>query len=199
MADATGAPPAGDVGAGPAVPNDPWAKTPEQATARLDQMSAEYAAREAPAPTAEQIQDARDAETLLASRIRDDAWMRRYQNGSPRERAEYQQLQQAIADGADQTGQARVGEVETTVGPHGVRRADLIGWIDRMSKVGIPEEGIIRTLNGDFSDEDVEWAQGELDRLMATPEWRTALLSGDPTALHQWTAWCAVISSRKNI
>jgi hypothetical protein len=55
----------------------------------------------------------------------------------------------------------------------------------------------MRTLTGDFSDNDVAWAQGELDRAMATKEWTAALLAGDPTVLHEWTAWCAIVSSRK--
>jgi hypothetical protein len=75
----------------------------------------------------------------------------------------------------------------------------MIGMIDHLSKVGIPEEGIVRTLTGNFSNEDIEWAQGLLDKSMATKEWADALLRGDPTVLHEWTALCAVVSAGKTI
>jgi len=58
---------------------------------------------------------------------------------------------------------------------------------------------VVRTLTGNFSPEDIEWAQGWLDRGMATKEWTDALLRGDPTVLHEWTALCAVVSAGKTI
>jgi hypothetical protein len=174
--------------------------TPAQASAALDQKSAQFAAQSAvPVPSVEQVQDADDAAHRLAALQADPIWAKRFMSGSVAEQREYEALREVIKAGADETGSIRVGEVETVVGPHGVRRQDMIGMIDHLSKVGIPEEGVVRTLTGNFSDEDVEWAQVELDKAMATKEWTDALLRGDPTALHAWTALCAVVSSRKAI
>jgi hypothetical protein len=179
---------------------DPWSMTPTQASAALDQKSAQFAAQSvAPVPSAEQVQDADDAAHRLAALTADRDWLAKFTRGSIAERQEYEALTEAIKAGVDETGSIRVGEVETVVGPHGVRRQDLISTIEHLSKVGIPEQGVVRTLTGDFSDEDVEWAQAELDKAMATKEWTDALLRGDPTALHAWTALCAVVSSRKAI
>jgi hypothetical protein len=100
-----------------------------------------------------------------------------------------------IAAGVDETGSTVVGQVETLVGDNAVRRSDMIGAIEDLSKAGIPDEGIIRTLNADFSEDDIEWAQRELDKAMATPSWRDALLAGDPTAKHEFTALCAVVAA----
>jgi hypothetical protein len=172
--------------------------TPAQATAYLDQKSAQFEAQSAPQPpSAEQIEDARDAEVRLAKLTCDPVWVRKFTEGSRAERAEYERLTSLIAAGANETGSAVVGDVEVVEGPHGVRRQDLIGTIEDLSKIGIPDEGIIRTLNADFSDEDIEWAQRELDRGLATKEWTDALLRGDPTVLHEFTALCAVVSAGK--
>jgi hypothetical protein len=170
--------------------------TPAQAGEALAQRSAQFAAQQtAPVSTPEQVQDAHDAELRLAKLTCDPIWMRKFTQGSRAERLEYEQLTQAIAAGADD-GHIRVGDVETTM-EGGVRRQDLIGAIEDLSKIGIPEEGIIRTLTADFSDEDIEWAQRELDRGMATKEWTDALLRGDPTVLHEFTALCAVVAAGK--
>jgi hypothetical protein len=173
--------------------------TPEQATAYLDQKAAQYAAQQtARVPTAEEVGDAHIAELRLAKLSTDQAWLRRYAAGSIPERREYEALIQAIAAGIDETTDSVVvGEVETVVGDNAVRRQDMISTIEDLSRVGIPDEGIIRTLNADFSDDDIEWAQRELDRAMATPSWRDALLAGDPTAKHEFTALCAVVSAGK--
>jgi len=193
--DATSASPS--TGASPTAV-DPWAMTPEQATAYLEQKSAQYAAQSAPpVPTAEEIQDAHDAELLLARLSCDPVWARKVAEGSRAERLEYERLTRMIAAGADETGMSvRVGDVEV-VEEGGIRRADLFGALSDLNKVGIPLEGLERILDGNFSDEDVAWAQRELDRGLATKEWTDALLRGDPTVLHEFTALCAVVAAGK--
>jgi hypothetical protein len=170
--------------------------TPEQATAVLEQKSAEFAAKQAaPVPTADQVESADDAAQRLARLTADESWMRRYAAGSRAERLEYEQLTRAIAAGAAETGlPIRVGDVEV-VEEGGMRRADLFGTLSDLHKVGIPLEGLERILDGNFSDEDVAWAERELDRGMATKEWTDALLRGDPTVRHEFTALCAVVSA----
>jgi hypothetical protein len=74
----------------------------------------------------------------------------------------------------------------------------LVAEISHLAKVGIPEAGIVRTLTGDFSAEDIEWAQGWLERGMATREWTDALLRGDPAVVHEWTALCGMVSAGKS-
>jgi hypothetical protein len=148
----------------------------------------------------EQIQDAYDAEVRLAALTNQVEWIRKFTAGSAAERREYEELKEIIAAGADETGMSvRVGDAEVVEGPHGIRRSDLFGTLSDLNKVGIPEEGLERILDGNWSDADVEFAQRELDRLTATPAWREALCAGDPTARHEMTAWSAVISSRKTL
>jgi hypothetical protein len=88
--------------------------------------------------------------------------------------------------------------IEMTVGSEGIRRQDLISEISHLGSVGIPEAGIVRTINADFSAEDIAWGQENLDRAMATKEWADALLRGDPTVVHEWTAWCALVAAGKS-
>jgi hypothetical protein len=177
---------------------DPWSMTPAQATAYLDQKSAEYAAQQtAPVPTAEQVEGADDAAVRLARLSCDPVWARKVAEGSRAERAEYERLTQMIAAGADETGMSvRVGDVEV-VEEGGIRRSDLFGTLSDLNKVGIPLEGLERILDGNFSPDDIEWAEHELDRGLATKEWTDALLRGDPTVRHEFTALCAVISAGK--
>jgi hypothetical protein len=175
--------------------------TAEQATQQLAVMQAAYDAKSAPQlPSAEQIESAEsayDAEVRLARLTADESWMRRYAAGSRAERAEYEQLTRMIAAGADETGMSvRVGDVET-LREGEIRRADLFGVLSDMNKAGVALEGLERFLDGNFSDEDIEFAQRELDRLTATPAWRDALLAGDPQCRHELVAWSAVISSGK--
>jgi hypothetical protein len=117
--------------------------------------------------------------------------------GSRAERLEFEALTQAIANEAE--GQPFVAApIEVTVGSESIRRQDLISEISHLSKVGIPEEGVVRTLTGDFSAEDVAWAQGCLDRALSSKEWCDALLAGNnPAVLHEWTAWSAIVASGK--
>jgi hypothetical protein len=126
--------------------------------------------------------------------------VKRFHAGSAAERAEYEQLVQAIAaaTGEDGTSSTWIGNVET-VGEFGIKRQDLIGVISDLARVGIAPEGVERIVTGDFSDADVEAAQLELDRLMATKTWTDGLLAGDPECLHAFQAWCGVLASRRTL
>jgi hypothetical protein len=175
--------------------------TPEQATQWLDNRAVEFAARSAaPVPSRGQVESAYDAEVRLAALTSNVDWIRKFTAGSPAERREYEELKAIIADGADETGMSiRVGDAEVVEGPFGVRRSDLFGALSDMNKIGIPVEGLERFLDGNFSEEDQLWAQQSLDRAMATKEWTDGLLRGDPTCLHEFTAWCAVVSAGKTL
>jgi hypothetical protein len=191
--NATGGSPTADV-----VPADPWAMTPAQAGEALAERSAKFDAVQV--SSAEQVQDARDAEVRLAALTADPTWVKKFHQGSPAERAEYEQLTQMIAaaTGEDGTSSTWIGNVET-VGEFGVKRQDLIGVINDLGKVGIPPEGVERIVTGNFSDEDVAEARHQLDRLMATKSWADGLLAGDPECLHAFRAWCGVIASRQTL
>jgi hypothetical protein len=176
---------------------DPWGLSSAQATALLDQKSAQFAAQSAaPVPSAEQVQDARDAEIRLAALQADPSWVKRFMSGSLAERREHEALVQIINDGVDETGTIRLGEIET-VTEGNVRRQDLFGALSDLNKIGIPEAGLERFLDGDFSEQDQLWAQQSLDKALSTKAWTDALLAGDPTARHEFTAWCAVVSAGK--
>jgi hypothetical protein len=175
---------------------DTWSLTPDQATAQLAAMQAAYDASGAPAaPTAEQVQDAYDARLRLTALTNDPVWARRYMQGCIPEKREFEALTEMIANDAEATGVLEA-PIETTV-EGGIRRQDLISEIDHLGKVGIPDEGIVAIATGNFSEADVEWAQGWLEKGLATKEWTDALLRGDPTVLHEWTALCGVIASGK--
>jgi hypothetical protein len=196
MADEAASPSTG----APSTAVDPWSMTPQQASEQLAAMQAAYDAKSAPpVPTADQVESADDAAQRLARLTADETWMRKYAQGSRAERLEYERLTQMIAAGADETGMSvRVGDVEV-VEEGGLRRADLFGTLSDLNKVGIPLEGLERILDGNFSDEDIAWAERELDRGLATKEWTDALLRGDPTVRHEFTALCAVVSAGKAI
>jgi hypothetical protein len=176
---------------------DAWSLSPSEAGEVLAERSADFAA---PVPTAEQVQDAYDARLRLTSLTNDPAWAKRFMEGSIPERREFEALTQTIANADEAGAESVVGSppIETTIGSESIRRQDWVAEIAHLSKVGIPEAGIVRTLTGDFSEADIEWAQGWLDKGMATKEWTDALLRGDPTVLHEWTALCAVVSAGKS-
>jgi hypothetical protein len=199
MDETTGAPPAVDAGVAgpsPAATIDPRSiKTPQEATAWLNQRAAEYAAEQA--ARAEAAQGKTDAEIRLSRLAKDPDFLRRYAQGEPAARREHEALTQEIAAG-DEVGSVNVGPVEV-VGEFGVRRSDLISEIDRLSRLGIPDEGVVKAITGDFTPEDIAWAQTELDKCLATREWVDGLLRGDPKILHERTALCAVISAGKTL
>jgi hypothetical protein len=190
--DTTAASPAAD-----AV--DPWSMTPAQASAALDQKSAQFAAQSAaPVPSAEQVEDARAAEIRLAALQASPDWRRKFASGSIPERREYEALVQIINAGVDETGTIRVGEIET-VTEGNVRRQDLFGALSDLNRIGIPEAGLERFLDGSFTEGDELWAQQSLDKALSTKAWTDALLAGDAAARHEFAAWSMIISSRKAI
>jgi hypothetical protein len=168
--------------------------SPEEATAWLNQRSVEYAAEQA--ARAEAMQGRTDAEIRLSRLAKDPDFLRRYAQGEPTARREHEALVQEIAAG-EELGSVNVGP--EVVGEYGVRRSDLIEEIERLSRLGIPEEGVVKVIAGDFTSEDIEWAQAELDKCLATREWVDGLLRGDPKILHERTALCAVISAGKTL
>jgi hypothetical protein len=177
------------------VPADPWQMSPQQADKALAARGARFDA--AQAASLEALRAGSDSEIELSRKLADRDWVRAFQRGSRVEQEDYARLTAAIATAADQDGTSiLVGPAEVV--PEGsVRRRDMISMIDHLSKIGLPEQGVVRALTGDFSDEDIEWAQRELDRGMATKEWADRLLSGDPEILHQWTAYCCILAARK--
>jgi hypothetical protein len=183
---ATGAAPAAD------IRSDVWSLTPEEAGAVLAERAADFR----PAvPSAEQVQDAHDAKLRLEALSNDPAWVKKYLEGSIPERRELEALTETIA--AEGDAPYVQAPIESTFGDQSIRRQDLISEISHLGKVGIPAEGIERTLTGNFSEADVEWAQRELERGLATKEWAAGVLAGDPTCVHEWTALCAVVSAGK--
>jgi hypothetical protein len=102
-----------------------------------------------------------------------------------------------VAAAADEGGFINVGEVETVTGDFGVARKNLIDSIADLGKTGIPPEGIERIITGNWSDEDIQFAERELARLTNDPAWQKALCAGDRTARHELRAWSAVAGSRK--
>jgi hypothetical protein len=171
---------------------DVWSLSPEEAGAVLAVRAADFS----PAvPTAEQVQDVHDARLRLAALTADPIWAKKFMEGSIPERREFEALTEMIANEGDAPFVS--APIESTFGDQSVRRQDLISEISHLGKVGIPAEGIERTLTGNFSEADVEWAQRELERGMATKEWRDGVLAGDPTCVHEWTALCAVVAAGK--
>jgi hypothetical protein len=222
MVDATGAPPAAppavDAGVAPvaapaAAPAADQPMSREQILHEINQAPPEERAQmyqrysdffhrdQAPVPSREQVEDAHDAEVRLAALTNDPAWIRKYNERSPAERAEAAELQEIIRAGRDADGlSVRVGDAEVIDAisdPHGVRRSDVFGVLSDLNRLGIPEAGLERILDGNFSDEEYEFAERELDRLKNDPVWQKALCAGDRTARHELAAWSAVAGSRK--
>jgi hypothetical protein len=185
--------PAGTPSEAADVRQDIWTLSPAEAGEILAERAADFAPQ---ALTAEQVQDATDARIRLTQLTNDPVWAKKYMEGSPDEKREFEALTQQIAD-AGEGAPFMETPIEMTVGDQSVRRQDLISALSHLGGLGIPAEGIERIVTGEWSDEDVGWAQQLLDRGMATPEWTNALLRGDPAAVHEWTALCGVLSARK--
>jgi hypothetical protein len=123
---------------------DAWSLTPAEAGAVLTERSADFAA---PVPSAEQVQDAYDARLRLAALTNDPRWSKAFMEGGRAERAEFEQLTQAITNESEAQGDTFVqAPIELTVGDQSTRRQDVIAEISHLGKVGIPEAGMERTL-----------------------------------------------------
>jgi hypothetical protein len=176
-------------------------QAPAEDRAELYETYSNIFHRPPPAPTAEQVaagQDAYDAEIRLASLLADPNFARRYSEGGIAERREIEELKQTIAAGGDAS--VRIGDaevVDAVSDPRAMRRHELFGALTDLNRAGIPLEGIGKILDGNWSDNDVEFAANELDRLRNDPVWQKALLAGDRTARHELRAWSAVAGSRK--
>jgi hypothetical protein len=183
--------PAGTPSEAADVRQDIWSLTPEEA----GQVLAERAADFAPQPlTAEQVQDATDARIRLSQLTNDPAWAKRFMEGNPAERREFEALTAMIANAADETTPFVQAPAETTLGDQSARRQDLISVISHHGKLGLPVENIEKTLTGDWTAEDVEYAQACLDQGFATKEWVDGLLRGDPVCVREWTGLCGALS-----
>jgi hypothetical protein len=173
--------------------------SPAEATELLNEFTASFH-KPAPPPTLEQCRDGRDAQVRLSAITSDKDWIARFLAGGAAEKAEFHALSEMVAAAADAGGYINVGELgENVVGEFGVRRTDMIDAISDLKRDGIPPEGIERILTGSFSDQDVQVAQYELNKLTSNSEWRGRLLSGDAEAKHQFRAWNAVIASRRTL
>jgi hypothetical protein len=168
-----------------------WDLSPQEA----GEVLAEWAADFRPAvPTAEQVQDYHDARARLTALTNDATWTRKYLEGSLAEVREFEQLTKMIANEAEPIGYQESHEV---LMEGQLPRVKLISAISHMGKVGIPAEGIERIVTGDFSAEDIEWGRQQLDRAMATKEWTDGLLRGDPTCVHEFWAYTALVAAGK--
>jgi hypothetical protein len=137
-------------------------------------------------PSAEQVQDAYDAQVRLAALTNDPTWAKKFMAGSIPERQEFDALTQQIAAGADAGGGVGLPESEITLGTEGLKRENLISEISHLSAIGVPEAGIERILTADYPAESIPEAQALLDRNMATREWREALLASQlPQAIFE--------------
>jgi hypothetical protein len=176
-------------------------QAPAEDRAELYQEYSNIFHRPPPAPTAEQVaagQDAYDAEIRLAALLADPNFARRYAEGGIAERREIEALKATIAAGGDAS--VRIGDaevVDAVSDVRAVRRHDLFGALHDLNKAGIPVEGLEKILDGNWTDNDVEFATRELDRLVNDPDWCRRLLAGDRTARHEQRAWSAVVGSRK--
>jgi hypothetical protein len=176
-------------------------QAPAEDRAELYQQYSDIFHRPAPAPSREQVaasQDAYDAEVRLASLLADPQFARRYSEGGIAERREIEELKATIAAGGDPSvriGDAEVVDAVTDV--RAMRRHELFGALHDLNRAGIPPAGLEAILDGNWSDNDVEFAANELDRLKNDPVWQKALLAGDRTARHELRAWSAVAGSRR--
>jgi hypothetical protein len=173
---------------------------PEDRAELYDQYSAIFH-RPAPPPSREQVmagRDAYDAEVRLAALLADPNFARRYSEGGIAERREIEELKQTIAAGGDPS--VRIGDaevVDAVSDPRAMRRHELFGALTDLNRAGIPLEGLEKILDGNWSDDDVQFAERELDRLVNDPDWQRRLLAGDRTARHEQRAWSAVAGSRR--
>jgi hypothetical protein len=158
--------------------------TPEQACQRLDELTAAY---RGPAPSAAPTTPA-EAAARLRVLANDKAWGSRYLDGNIAERHEFQALSELAASG-DQSPDFDIVTVDSVTDPHAVSPRVFNDAMDQLRALGLPdaaERYIIDLDRGVRVDRptqgDKQAARQALDRLVKNPEWRQAVLSGDPRA-----------------
>jgi hypothetical protein len=165
--------------------------TPAEATAKLAEMSAAYAA----APPAIQATTPVQASQRLAQLGESPDFLRKLQSGDAETVREWNRLSElkaaaTIADAFTDNPQL----VEVTQGDTGLTSRNLISAAADLRAVGIPDEGIEAIIAGrPFPEADVAAAHDLLAQAMASEEWKAKFKDGDPICIHDWTTWCAII------
>jgi hypothetical protein len=194
----TGTPTVADT-LGDAAP-DAWSLSPAQAGERLEAMSKDYQT------AAEAKADARrtpgqKAAAALERKMQDPEWRRRLENGGVAERDEWQALLTAQNEGQGAStlediarGRAIAPANEVTF-DGAISTRDLMTTAADLKEIGIPEGGVAAILRGDtFSEADVQGARAWLAEAGRNPAFLKALMEGEPTVVHQFTARNAIIA-----
>jgi hypothetical protein len=175
-----------------------YSLTPEQATAKLAEMSA---ALHGPAPSATP-QNADEARARLQAISADEKWRSRYLSGHQAERAEFETLTKQVAGSADGPD-VLIETIDSVSDPHSLPRAGYAALFDglRENTGGLPNdvEEYMRQL--DSGEQTVRPTEGDrlvcqetLDRLMKNPGWTKKVLDGDARANAQMNALVRTIS-----
>jgi hypothetical protein len=169
-----------------------YAMTPEQATTKLDEMTAAYRGG---AP--ENPQTAAEATARLQALTNDPKFVDRLLRGNPQARAELDRLTTLVAN-LDETPS---GDIETVTGPYALRRAHYEGMIDGLRDGGLPDtaEQYIRELDAGLREDrptqgDGHACQQMIDRLLKDAGFREKYLAGDIAAVNNINALARIVS-----
>jgi hypothetical protein len=164
--------------------------TPEQATAKLNEMAAAFHGT----PPGTAAQAAAELEALMANR----EWAGRYMEGGTAERAKFAELTTRIAAGdtvADMAaGKVEPPSIEVTTGDQLPTHTMMQAIADLQAR-GLTDEAVAEILTGKtFSREEVRAAEQWRERAVRDPLFRAALLTGDSNCGRQWLVANAIIA-----
>ena len=172
------------------------AMTPEQATAKLAEMTAAY---RGPPPT-DKPTTAAEARARLNHLATAKSWNDKLSAGDVEATREFKALTAQVA--SDTAPYADRGEIVDAISnPSAVTRGKYDEMMEGLVEQGLPESGAqyIRDLDSGANKNyptagDGKAAQAALDRLKRDPTWAKAVLANDPKANAQRTRLAAVVS-----
>jgi hypothetical protein len=175
-----------------------YSMTPEAASARLVEMTAQYHGVPTGTPT-----NASEARARLQVLANDSKWYDAYVRGSQQHRAEFDQLTRlvAAADDGTQVGPINVEWIDGVTDPSALPRAARASLMDGLREQGLPPSAELYMNQIDSGEQTVRPTEGDgaacrqaLERLMRDPAWCKKVLDGDLQANNTMTALNRVIA-----
>jgi hypothetical protein len=179
--------------------DDPYSMSPQQAGAKLAEMSVEYSGAE----VVDIAKTPEEATKKLQQLFSTPEWVNKLQAGSPSAHEEWQTLiqlksQENTID--DIVNGTAVPPPFETVTEGNLSTRNLVLSAEWLREIGVPPEGVKHVIESlqpgatsKFTKEDVAWARSNRDRLMQTQEWVDRLLKGDGAARHALVALNAIL------
>jgi hypothetical protein len=173
------------------------ALTPEQATAELARLTAEFKGLGPPATATTPA----EAQARMDALTQNQEWRDKLFAGDVATRSEFDTLTKLQADAADRVANVMAGKteppvMEMTTPEHPLSTHDLASSVETLREAGIGDEAIRQALNGDpVSAEERRQVEHFKTARFGDEEWRRALLSGDHEARRELALMSIVLGA----